>query len=204
MNSLKYIIRRYKIDSNVVSPVVLPRSRDDLALLFKELNFKKGAEIGVERGIYSEALCKANSDLKLYCIDPWKDYEEYTEGKDQRWYSDNYIIAKKRLKLYNCEIIKKSSMSAIKDFAPDSLDFVFIDANHSFDYALEDISGWSKIVKKGGIISGHDYKDNKNMHPGVFKAVDLYVKEHNKKLFLLRKKYHPGSRFVDSSWFFIR
>ena len=48
-------------------------------------------------------------------------------------------------------------MEALKDFNDNSLDFVFIDGNHTFEYVVEDIAQWSKKVKVGGIVSGHDY-----------------------------------------------
>ena len=48
-------------------------------------------------------------------------------------------------------------MESITDFLDNSLDFVFIDGNHSFEYATEDIAQWSKKVKPGGIVAGHDY-----------------------------------------------
>lgn len=48
-------------------------------------------------------------------------------------------------------------MEAAQDFADRSLDFVYIDGNHQFQYVAWDIAEWSKKVKVGGIISGHDY-----------------------------------------------
>lgn len=48
-------------------------------------------------------------------------------------------------------------MEAVKDFDDESVDFVYIDGNHEFKYVAEDICEWSKKVKKGGVISGHDY-----------------------------------------------
>ena len=173
-----------------------------MAKLLCRLQFNRGAEVGVEKGKYSEILCRANPKLKLYCIDPWTDYSDYKERRADR-HGRYYKEARKRLGKYNCEIVKKYSIDAVRDFKPDSLDFVYIDANHALEYVLEDITEWSKIVRKDGIVAGHDYMDNKNMHPGVTKAVDFYIKKHNKKLFLLRKKYNPRSKFGDTSWFFI-
>jgi len=48
-------------------------------------------------------------------------------------------------------------MDAVKVFDDESLDFIFIDGNHSFEFVTNDIAEWGKKVKKGGIISGHDY-----------------------------------------------
>ena len=48
-------------------------------------------------------------------------------------------------------------MEAVEDFADGSLDFIYIDANHDFRYIAEDLSEWTKKVRPGGIVSGHDY-----------------------------------------------
>ncbi len=48
-------------------------------------------------------------------------------------------------------------MEAVEDFADGSLDFVYIDGNHQFKYVADDICEWSRKVRRGGVISGHDY-----------------------------------------------
>lgn len=68
-----------------------------------------------------------------------------------------YEEATFRLSPYDCTLIRKSSMDSLADFKDESLDFVYIDSNHQFRYIAEDLYEWSKKVKKGGIISGHDY-----------------------------------------------
>lgn len=204
MNSYKYITKRYGVDSSATSPIKLPFGRNELAGLFRELNFKSGAEIGVEKGMYSAKLCEENPDAKIYGIDSWRVYKKYKEEHPQRWFDERRYFAKRRMKHFNnYEIIEKYSMDAVKDFSPGDLDFVYIDANHRFKYVLEDIAGWSKIVRKGGIVAGHDYLDTKKMHLGVVKAVDEYVKKHNKTLFLLFLKHGEKSWLRDSSWFFV-
>jgi len=49
------------------------------------------------------------------------------------------------------------------------IDMVFIDAEHTHEAALQDITLWSPHVRPGGIISGHDYCD---VFPGVIRAVN--------------------------------
>ena len=76
MDTLKFVLEKYNIDPNADSPVQLPHRRDELARLFKELEYKVGAEVGVDRGLYAEELSKANPGVKLFCIDPWKIYKK--------------------------------------------------------------------------------------------------------------------------------
>jgi hypothetical protein len=52
---------------------------------------------------------------------------------------------------------------------PWQADLVFIDADHRYAAALADIRGWSRHVRRDGILCGHDYSEG---WPGVMRAVD--------------------------------
>ena len=64
------------------------------------------------------------------------------------------------------------STEAISNVQDNSLDLVFIDANHDYLFVKQDIELWKKKVKQGGIIAGHDY--NYPGITGVKKAVDEF------------------------------
>lgn len=164
MSTLNYILKKFNIGltDKTPMPVQIPNfGRNQLAQLFVELGFNTGAEIGVEQGEYSEILCLANPKLKLYAIDPWKAYRDYRDHTRQSKLDRFYETTKTRLAPYNCEIIRKFSLDAVRDFPNRSLDFVYIDANHNFQNVTNDIVEWSKKVKINGIISGHDYYKQK-------------------------------------------
>ncbi len=159
-------------------------SKYDLIKHFNELGFKKGAEIGVAAGMFSEAMFQAIPDLELWCIDIWHPY------KGNRWsgsYERNdghFKTATERLSKYNTHIMREMSMDAVKKFRRGSLDFVFIDSNHAYDYVMQDLIEWSKIVRVGGIVSGDDYYPFKHGYQdfaGVVEAVDDYTKAHGIK-----------------------
>jgi hypothetical protein len=158
------------------------RDRIELAKYFADLGLNLGAEVGVASGYYSEILCKANPKLKLYSIDPWYRYHDYRDFANPNTFIHMEDKARKLLAPYSCIIIKKTSMEAVKDFADNSLDFVFIDANHAYEYVRDDIREWTKKVRNGGIVSGHDYYKTKAGNVGVITAVDEYIKEHKYKL----------------------
>lgn len=165
MDNYDYIVKKYNLNIGSKYIVEIPdMGRDDLAKLFAELGFNVGAEIGVWRGEYSKVLCKANPDLELYSIDSWllSDYEPLEQitalNAPQEYFEGKYQEAIRMLEPYkNCTIVRKSSMDALKDFEDESLDFVYIDANHDFVNFTLDLHYWLKKVKMGGIISGHDY-----------------------------------------------
>lgn len=150
------------------SPFEIPdASRDDLPNFFAEMGYKVGAEIGVYKGEFSEKLAKTG--LKLFAVDPWRIYKDYSNPRGQERLDFQYEHTKRVLAPYpNCTIVRKTSMEAIEDFPDASLDFVYIDANHEFRYIAEDLVEWTKKVKPGGIVSGHDYFFTKSHTNEVF------------------------------------
>ena len=141
---------------------IIDASRNDLPEFFKLMGYKVGVEIGVDRGVFTEILAK--DGLKIYGIDPWRTYTDYDIGfratsKDgfQDQLDAFHEEAKSRVAPYDVTLIRKTSMEAVKDFEDDSLDFVYIDGHHGFKYVTEDIYEWSRKVRKGGCISGHDF-----------------------------------------------
>lgn len=129
-----------------------------MAELFTDLKFTTGAEIGVLFGRYSKILCEANPKLKLYSIDPWLVYKEYKDLTTQKDFDGMYERTKSDMAPFDCTVIRKKSMDAVGKFKDNSLDFVYIDGNHEFASEANDIHEWSKKVKVGGIIAGHDYR----------------------------------------------
>lgn len=148
-------------------------NRIDLADYFNSLGFENGAEVGVADGRYSEILCQRIPGVRLYCIDPWDTYKGNNRGGRRSLQHSNYELAKQRLSKYKAVMIREKSMDALEHIPDRWLDFVFIDGNHDYQYVFDDIREWSKKVRSGGIISGHDYYQFKNS--GVIEAVHDYT-----------------------------
>ena len=180
MNTLDYIVKKYKFDLTAKSPIEIPNvGRSDLALWLQELNFKTGVEVGVAAGEYGEILCQTNPQMKLYGIDPWKPYKGYSDYTKISTFTSLYQQAVDRLALYpNYIFLKEFSAEALKKFDDESLDFVYIDANHQEPFISEDIAGWSRKVRPGGIVAGHDYITRKLPHFDVKDAVLKYVNQY--------------------------
>lgn len=161
-------------------PIEIPNfGRDQLAELFHELKFDFGAEIGVESGAYSKRLLEANPDLFLYSIDPWKAHRGYRDHTRQRKLNRFYDETVAALKPFGsrARIMRQFSQDALQYFDDNSMDFVYIDANHKFVEITNDIFNWSKKVRPGGIISGHDYTRYKNLEAEihVYQVVNGYT-----------------------------
>lgn len=162
-------------------PFVVPDcSRNTLPEFFKIMGYKIGVEIGTALGTFMEKFCKEG--FKMYGIDPWIGFSgQGTLKREQSIQDEHYEHAKKFLNPYkNCTIIRKTSMDAFDDFEDESLDFVYIDGDHDFRHTAEDIYEWNKKVKKGGVISGHDYWNSlptiQRVVCHVKPVVDAYVK----------------------------
>lgn len=189
--------------------------RMELAKDFNNLGFTKGVEIGTEKGKYAMILCEANPNLHLWCVDPWICYDEnkgYKDVQGQDIHNSNLKKAQRRLKKYNCTLVQKFSMDAVKDFEDESLDFVYIDGNHRLEYVISDLVEWTKKVKVGGVVAGHDYIKFKSQHYShVPYALNAYFRSYPvEKWYLLDQKSENFTKeennYLDRirSWFFIK
>jgi len=165
--------------------------RDLLGTLFAEAGFTKGAEVGVRRGKFSRVLLRANPKLHMLCVDPWMPYGiRYSQEKQDQIYNE----CLKNLSGYNVSIIRKTSMDAVRDVPKDSLDFVYIDGNHQFDFVMEDIIHWSRRVRPGGIIACHDFHYGSNVD--VCDAVIAYTHAHHIDPWYVTKEAQPTAYWV--------
>jgi hypothetical protein len=182
METLNYIIEKFGIDISKPSPFYLQIGRfKDLPRLFNELGFKVGAEVGVYQGDYSRWLLKMMPGLKLYGVDAWTSYQGYKDFRKND-IVESYDRAVKNTEGFDCTLIKGWSNEVVDQFEDGSLDFVFIDGNHSYEWAVWDIAKWSKKVRKGGIVYGHDYDDYSGTkrwnEMNVINAVDGWTKSY--------------------------
>lgn len=132
-------------------------TRDDFAVLLGQFQMDRGVEVGTEYGAYAETLVRANPNLYLTCVDPYAAYKEYRDHTSQDKLDVMYARAQQRLKDYDCDFLRLYSDEAAIEFFKGELDFVYLDANHSLPYVISDLHAWAPKVRKGGIISGHDF-----------------------------------------------
>lgn len=148
-------------------PIHLPMSRRDLPSLTRQLHFTTGAEIGVWKGEFSALLCEGNPQLELLCVDPWEPYQAWRDTKNaltgaeaEAFMAAAYDAAEARLAPLKARIHRAYSVDAAKTVPDGSLDFVYIDGNHGYTAVLDDLAAWTPKVRRGGFISGHDYRLN--------------------------------------------
>lgn len=153
--------------------------------LFPELinhnNYKTVVEVGVQRGNFSQCLLSTNLEC-LILIDGWDMLDTYADiasvSKEQQSINYRYVLDRFE---NNKKVTVIKGYSTSYNGSDNTIDLVYLDANHSFDYINNDINFWFPKIKKNGIISGHDYLDGnlKEGNFGVKSAVDKFAQEHN-------------------------
>jgi methyltransferase family protein len=144
-----------------------------------------GVEVGVFVGRTSQALLAGRGALTLHMVDSWAvcapdasyahtgDFHAaLTQAQQDKYYKTacNAVqFAGQRAK-----VMRMASAAAAATFKDKSLDFVFIDADHSFEGCTADIIAWLPKVKPGGFLSGHDYNNHDYPMFGVNRAVDNF------------------------------
>lgn len=141
-------------------------------------------EIGVWKGhsisyLVNELKKNNNDTAKVYAVDLWDEtykWENEPNLKNQVPYLyDIYTEVKKQNGVLDrITDLKGLSWDMSENFEDNTIDFVFIDGDHEYESVIKDIESWLPKIKKGGIISGHDY-DNPC---GVKQAVTELIPEH--------------------------
>lgn len=173
----------------------IPQNREELGKLF-ELHKKTGlgAEIGVQTGYFSDKIAKFYTG-KLLCVDLWGDEVVYFEAQK--------LLADKS----KFDLMRGDSLTMARFVADESLDFVYIDANHHYKECLEDIEAWYPKVRSGGIISGHDFCfSDPDLHviPAVHAFCSMYNYDTEKDLNIVcgESDYFNGKPYP--SWWIVK
>jgi predicted O-methyltransferase YrrM len=156
--------------------------------------FPKEWEI-IEIGVYAGESTRIFSDhfSKVYSIDPWTLVSEHLQSDTVELYTKGLRgaevafdeLCEERKNIFKMKGFYEQYLDYFKD---ESLDIVYIDGDHRPEAERKSIEDWYTKVKRGGIISGHDYYEGT---PGVIKAVDEIFGG-------------PVKVFEDYSWYLIK
>jgi len=192
-----------KIDLTKGPRVEIPHmTRKKMSRLFRKMGYRVGVEIGTYKGIFAACLTRCIPKAKIYTIDAYKVYEGYDEAHTQEALDALYEEANQLFADWkNVELIRKFSVDAAKDFEDESIDFVYIDGNHRFEYVTADIAAWEPKVRPGGAISGHDYARYPHIVCEVIEAVNTWTREHEINPWFVIHTKGKGAR---RGWFWIK
>ena len=159
----------------------------------------KGIEVGVATGGFSEHMLKYSNLSLFVSVDMWEElpnriYKD-TNARTKTEQDARYRYVQKRLSKYKqrSKVLKCSSIEASQLFKPCMFDFIYIDANHKYEFIKQDINLWWPKLKRGGLIAGHDYLDGilPQGNFGVKKAVDQFVEQNQLKLYITKSDQFP-------------
>lgn len=120
-------------------------------------------------------------------VDPWI----YTEARadslyggpdmtqelmDQR-YEEVLARLAQPIKNGRVEVLRTTSTEALRQFEAESLDFIYIDGDHSYEAVRRDLQDSLPKVKKGGLILADDYRDASWWKDGVIRACHEFLAE---------------------------
>jgi predicted O-methyltransferase YrrM len=143
----------YRLANNWFNNVDINNYKD------KQINY---LEIGTFYGANILSVAKTyclHNDSKLYCIDPWEDYDEYPEYKNEQSTIYNSFINNVEKSEVKDKIIINRGYSSIEipKFEDEFFDIIYIDGNHEPEYVLEDAVLSFRKLKKNGIMIFDDY-----------------------------------------------
>jgi len=128
-------------------------------------------ELGAWKGRSSAFLVveakNKSKDIQLHIVDTWLGSGEHTAGMTDGLYEKFISNMTPLNEHYQAHRMTTDEASLL--FEDNSLDAVFIDANHAYEAVKKDIQNWMPKVRKGGILAGHDYIET---WPGVVQAVN--------------------------------
>ncbi len=154
-----------------------------------------GVELGVHLGLFARQIRQRVNPVKLHLVDPWLALED--SAHKETWYArvsqaemDGYhatVTANfdKAVKLGQVEIHRMTSWDAMARFPGNSLDWVYIDADHAFESVARDLKDSFDKVKPSGLIAGDDYKLGGWWGDGIVRAVHEFVASHPVKLVMV-------------------
>lgn len=133
-----------------------------------------GVEIGVLNGETSRALLNINPQIWLVGIDPLipDSMEASLIGNEQQ------IIENTREFGWRFKFLHDYSQNVVHQFEKESLDFLFIDGDHTYDGVKQDFDLYYEKVRPGGYIYFHDsrmYRGGAPFHVGSSKFTDELI-----------------------------
>jgi len=157
-----------------------------LAGAMADMGLKLGLELGTRYGQSARIWLDVIPGLELVCVDPYQAYHRTNQAEQEKVYRD----AQANLAEYrNVALLRMTSRMAVPSFEDGSLDFVYIDGDHTFDEAVQDIIQFVPKVRTGGLVMVHDYCHFRLS--GVIQAVDAYTHCHRIEPWYVTRDYEP-------------
>lgn len=177
-------------------------------------------EIGTHRGDFADRVLSISKTSRLYCVDPYTSYADYSDTINNHIGDEVYNEAYNRLKSKygdRVQFIRQFSADAI-GMIPNNIDLLHIDGNHSYKFVRRDLEQYFPKVKANGFILGSgaydeddsvrdangnvfiQHSQNEYGDYGVIKAFGEFITENNlsgaggNNRIFMKKTVHPRSQ----------
>lgn len=169
-------------------------TRYDLGKLAQHHNVTgRAAMIGIQYGAFEKEIGKDYKGV-IHCIDLWQDESIYqTAVKNLCEHGPNHATY---------YLHRKASLDAVSFFEYNSLDMVYIDANHFYNEVLADMNAWFPKVRSGGIFAGHDYCHYTDIE--VIPAVNEWCEKHGYTFYLTTSERDSWNGVMFPSWIIVK
>lgn len=120
----------------------------------------KGVEVGTYKGEFAKTILDSWAGV-LYMVDTWRKFDngEYEDITNSSMSDHTMNDVQESIRGYEDRafMLRGKSELLVDLFDDNSLDFVYVDANHSYESVKQDLDIWYPKIKSGGVLSGHDY-----------------------------------------------
>lgn len=114
----------------------------------------------------------------LTCVDTWSD-DIYHAGVTSPWLLVTCARTLVSAGVTNVRLMPTSTLEAAETWT-EPIDYLYVDADHSYEAVLSDLEAWFPHVRPGGVIAGDDYGNTS--FPGVQRAWDVFEQMHGLSL----------------------
>lgn len=152
------------------------------------------AEIGVDKGEFSELILKKCNPKKFHLVDVWAT-QEYNENKKK------LVEGKfnKEIESGVLEINHGYSFDVGLNFQDGYFDWIYLDTDHTYQTTIKELEVYRSKIKPGGIISGHDFIVgfwDGMIRYGVMEAVYEFCKKYNWEIIYITMEINSHPSFA--------
>ena len=159
-------------------------------------------EIGVWTGDFSARILEVTEPRLLHLVDPWR--YEASEAYAGAWYAGGRAKNQADMDDVHAGVIERfakeigdgriavhraPSVDAAARFDDGSLDWIYVDGNHFYEFVKLDLAVWGPKIRSGGFMAGDDYGSGGWWKGGVKQAVDEFCAGNGVGLSLIGRQF---------------
>lgn len=153
-----------------------------------------GAELGVFAGDFTEEICEICSPSRLFAVDLWSGTHTSGDvnGENYRTLNLDEIRVRKTAEWNGrpITIVPSRTDAWLWEQPVSSLDWVYLDSDHSYGHVAVELEAARHAVKPGGLIMGHDF--HSHQFPGVVRAVREFAQRWSCEIIVTRDDKLPS------------